>query len=73
MRKANLITLPMGSQNQPWDNMHLFPLSDGETQALDKFLEDNIQTGQIHKSKSSWASPFFLFKKNDGSLCPVQD
>ena len=31
---------------QPWDNMHLFPLSDGETQALDKFLEENTRGTQ---------------------------
>ena len=58
---------------QPWDNTRLIPLSDEETQALDKFLEENLKTGRLRESKSPWASPFFFVKKKDGRLRPVQD
>jgi hypothetical protein len=52
---------------KPWDNIWLIPLSDEETKALDDFLEENLQTGQIRESKSPWASPFFLTKRKTAS------
>lgn len=44
-----------------------------EQKALDKFLEENLRTGQIRTSKSPMAAPFFFIKKKDGKLRPVQD
>ena len=40
---------------------------------MDSFLEENLQSGKIHPSKSPMASPFFFVKKKDGTLRPVQD
>jgi len=58
---------------QPPDHAWIIPLSDEETQILDEFLDENLQTGRICESKSPWASPFFIVKKKDGKLRPVQD
>jgi hypothetical protein len=51
----------------------IYPLSLGEQAELDNFLEENLKSGHIRSSKSPMASAFFLIKKKDGSLCPVQD
>lgn len=78
----NFNTLPI---RQPWD--HAIELVDGakpyagkvysmaldEQKALDKFLNDNLKTGQIQPSKSPWGALFFFVKKKDSKLCPVQD
>ncbi len=40
---------------------------------LDKFLDENPESGRIRPSKSPFASPFFFVKKKDGTLRPVQD
>ncbi|SJL16678.1 uncharacterized protein ARMOST_20207 [Armillaria ostoyae] len=40
---------------------------------LDKFLDENLESGRITESKSPFTSPFFFVKKKDGSLRPVQD
>ncbi len=40
---------------------------------LDKFLDENLESGRIHPSKSPFASPFFFVKKKDSTLRPVQD
>jgi hypothetical protein len=45
---------------KPWDNMCLIPLSNDN--ALDEFLQENLQTGRIRESKSP---PFFFVKKKD--------
>ena len=36
---------------------------------LREFLEENIQNGFIHPSKSPWGSLVLFIKKKDGSLC----
>ena len=51
----------------------IYPLSITEQAELQKFLNDNLETGRIRLSKSPMASPFFFIKKHDGSLRPVQD
>ncbi|SJL18615.1 uncharacterized protein ARMOST_22212 [Armillaria ostoyae] len=51
----------------------VYPLNRDEQDQLDKFLDENLDSGRIRPSKSLFASPFFFVKKKDGSLCPVQD
>ncbi|ESK82013.1 reverse transcriptase-rnase h-integrase [Moniliophthora roreri MCA 2997] len=55
-------------------NCKLYPLSPAEQAEQDKFLEENLRKGYIHKSKSPMASPFFFVaKKEKGALQPTQD
>ena len=51
----------------------LYPLSAEEQKELNVFIEEHLKTGRIRPSKSPISSPFFLVKKKDGKLCPVQD
>src|SRR6266481_3034620 len=51
----------------------VYPLSLVEQKELDSFLEENLQTGQIHPSKSPMASPVFFVDKKDGKLRFIQD
>ena len=51
----------------------LYPLYGEQQQALEEFVKENLETGQIRPSKSPMASPFFFIKKKDGKLRPVQD
>jgi len=44
-----------------------------EQKELKQFLKENLETGQIHPSKSLMASPVFFIKKKDGTLWLVQD
>ena len=44
-----------------------------EQKKLDKFLEENLQTGHIRPLKSPIPAPFFFVKKKLGDLRPVQD
>jgi len=44
-----------------------------EQKELDQFLKENLETGQIHLSKSLMASLVFFIKKKDGNLWLVQD
>src|SRR5258708_8862145 len=39
-----------------------------ELTVLREFLEENVQNGFIHPSKSPWGSPVLFVKKKDGSL-----
>jgi len=48
-------------------------LAPTEQKELDKFLKENLETGQIRPSKSLMASPVFFIKKKDGTLRLVQD
>lgn len=50
----------------------IYLLSANKQKDLQKFLNKNLKTGSIHLSKSPMASSFFLIKKHDGLLCPVQ-
>jgi Predicted aspartyl protease len=82
-RKKEFDRLP---ERRPWDHAielipgtepklscKIYPLSSGEQEKLDEFLDEQIHTGRIRPSKSPMASPFFFIKKKDGSLRPVQD
>jgi len=54
-------------------NCKVYPLAPMEQKELDQFLKENLETGQIHPSKSLMASPVFFIKKKDGTLRLVQD
>jgi len=73
-------------ESRPWDhaidllpeapvtlNCKVYPLAEGQQDALDKFLEEHLDKGYIRRSNSLYASPFFFIKKKDGKLRPVQD
>ncbi|SJL18318.1 uncharacterized protein ARMOST_21904 [Armillaria ostoyae] len=73
-------------EEMPWDHAielipnakstldcKVYPLNRNEQEQLDKFLNENLESGRITESKSPFASPFFFVKKKDGSLRPVQD
>ncbi len=81
--KENFDELP---KQKPWDHaIELTPnaksmldckvylLNQNEQEQLDKFLDENLESGCIRPSKSPFASPFFFIKKKDSILCPVQD
>jgi len=51
----------------------VYPLAEGQQEALDKFLDEYLAKGYIRRSNSPYASPFFFVKKKDGKLRPVQD
>jgi hypothetical protein len=44
-----------------------------EDEALDLFIDEQLEKGYIHPLKSQYASSFFFIKKKDGKLWPVQD
>src|SRR5258708_1209685 len=46
----------------------IYSLLPPELTALREFLEENVQNGFIHPSKSPWGSPVLFVKKKDGSL-----
>ena len=70
---------------KPWDHAielvpgaqpkgcKVYPISVSEQSELDRFLNENLETGRIRPSKSPMASPVFFIKKKDGSLRLVQD
>ncbi len=73
-------------ESRPWDHAiellpdasqtldcKVYPLTPGEQESLDKFLDEHLNKGYICPSKSQYASPFFFIKKKDGKLHPVQD
>ncbi len=73
-------------KQRPWDHAielipnaksmldcKVYPLNRNEQEQLDVFLDENLETGRIHPSKSPFTSPFFFVKKKDGMLRPVQD
>ncbi|SJK99846.1 uncharacterized protein ARMOST_03157 [Armillaria ostoyae] len=81
--KENFNKLP---NRKPWDHAielipnaksmldcKVYPLNQNEQEQLNKFLNENLESGRIRESKSPFASPFFFVKKKDGSLRPVQD
>ncbi|SJL14672.1 uncharacterized protein ARMOST_18137 [Armillaria ostoyae] len=81
--KENFDELP---ERKPWDHAielvpnakstldcKVYPLNRNEQEQLNKFLDENLESGRITESKSPFASPFFFVKKKDGSLRPVQD
>ncbi|SJL18527.1 uncharacterized protein ARMOST_22120 [Armillaria ostoyae] len=81
--KENFDELP---ERKPWDHAielipnavstldcKVYPLNRNEQEQLDKFLDENLDSGHIKESKSPFASPFFFVKKKDGTLRPIQD
>jgi len=81
--KESFDSLP---ERRPWDHAieltpgnhvidcKVYNLSMEEQRELDSFLEENLRSGCIRPSKSSFASAFFFVKKkDDGRLRPVQD
>ncbi len=68
-------TTPLNSlpTQTPTLTARFYPLNRNEQIELDKFLDENLSSGQIRPSKSPMASPFFFVKKKDGKLRPVQD
>ncbi|SJL09284.1 uncharacterized protein ARMOST_12661 [Armillaria ostoyae] len=81
--KENFDKLP---KRKPWDHaIELIPnakstldckvylLNRDEQEQLNKFLDENLESGHICESKSPFTSPFFFIKKKDGSLRPIQD
>ena len=51
----------------------VYQLTDREQQALETFLNENLDKGYIQPSKFPMASPFFFVRKKDGTLRPCQD
>jgi len=71
---------------RPWDhaielkddaptsiNCCVYPLSPKEKEEQRKFLSQNLRLQRIRRSKSPYASGFFLIRKKDGKFRPVQD
>jgi hypothetical protein len=51
----------------------VYSLAASEQKELDVFLKENLESSQIHPSKSLMASPVIFIKKKDGRLHLVQD
>ncbi len=51
----------------------VYPMNRIEDEAVQKFLDSELEKGYIRESKSPYASSFFFVKKKDGKLRPVQD
>jgi hypothetical protein len=51
----------------------VYPMMRIEDEALDMFIDEQLEKGYIRPSKSQYASSFFFIKKKDGKLRPVQD
>ena len=83
--KKKFDTLP---ERRPWDHeIHLlpgseqdrklkgrvYPINATEQIELEKFINENINSGRIRPSKSPIAAPFFFIQKKDAALRPVQD
>jgi hypothetical protein len=51
----------------------VYPLTQDEQIALDKFLTEHLDKGYIRPSNSPYAAPFFFIRKKDGKLQPIQD
>jgi len=51
----------------------VYPMNRIEDEAVQKFLNDELEKGYIRESKSPYVSSFFFVKKKDGKMRPVQD
>jgi hypothetical protein len=51
----------------------IYPMTRVEDEALDLFIDEQLEKGYIRPSKSQNVSSFFFIKKKDGKLRPVQD
>jgi hypothetical protein len=54
-------------------NCKVYPMSQMEDEALDKFIDEQLAKGYIQPSISPYTSSFFFIKKKDRKLWPVQD
>jgi hypothetical protein len=54
-------------------NCKVYPMTRVEDEALDTFIDEQLEKGYIRPSKSQYASSFFFIKKKDGKLQPMQD
>ena len=54
-------------------NSKVYPLSKDEQEALDKYLDDNLDKNYITASASPYGSPTFTVKKKDGTHRIVHD
>jgi hypothetical protein len=46
----------------------IYPMTWAEDEALDIFIDEQLEKGYIRPSKSQYASSFFFIKKKDGKL-----
>src|SRR6266702_1980057 len=51
----------------------VYPMNRIKDDAVQKFLNSELEKGYIRESKSPYASSFFFIKKKDSKLRPVQD
>ncbi len=51
----------------------VYPLTIPETQVMEKYIEEALESGFIRPSTSPAASGFFFVLKKDGGLCPCID
>jgi hypothetical protein len=51
----------------------IYPMTHIKDEALDMFIDEQLEKGYIRPLKSQYASSFFFIKKKDGKLQPVQD
>jgi hypothetical protein len=51
----------------------VYPMMCIEDEALDTFINEQLEKGYIQPSKSQYASSFFFIKKKDRKLRPAQD
>ncbi len=58
---------------KPTLDCKIYLLNRNEQEQLNKFLDENLESGHIQPPKTPFASPFFFVKKKDGTLQPVQD
>ena len=54
-------------------NCKVYPLTLKEEEALDIFLQENLEKGFIRPLTLLQASPFFFVGKKDRTLWPIQD
>ncbi|XDV19520.1 hypothetical protein PO909_024978 [Leuciscus waleckii] len=71
--------------NRPWDcaidllpnamppKSKVYPLSRTESQAMEEYIEEALNSGFIHPSTSPAAAGFFFVEKKDGGLRPCID
>jgi hypothetical protein len=69
-----VITPSISSQaHQTAIDCKIYPMTRVEDEALDLFIDEQLEKRYIHPSKSQYASSFFFIRKKDGKLRPVQD
>jgi Reverse transcriptase (RNA-dependent DNA polymerase)/RNase H-like domain found in reverse transcriptase/Aspartyl protease len=54
-------------------NCKVYLLNNDECEATRKWIEENKKKHYIEESNSPWSTPWFLIKKKDSSLRPIQD